>query len=70
MRETTLTYNDEVYTVKYEYDEGERATYDHPGANPTVRIWTVYDKLENDITHKIKSQDWYELETLCFENET
>ena len=69
MRDATIEYNGTTLLVNYEFTEGEQQTDDYPGSNPTVRIWSVWDKEENNITHTLTSKQWYEIENLCFENE-
>ena len=70
MRKTDIKLNDRLLTATYEFTEGEQATNDYPGTNPSVRLWNVTDEKDNDITDKINTIEWNEIETLCFNNET
>jgi len=70
MRKTDIKLNDRLLTATYEFTEGEQPTNDYPGTNPSVRLWNVTDEKDNDITDKINTIEWNEIETLCFNNET
>ena len=69
MRKTDITLNDQTLTCTYEYDKGEARTHDHPGSNPSVRLWTVENVNGDDITDTINSREWNEIENLCYESE-
>ena len=66
---TSIELNETTYSVEFEYDQGEPATYDHPGSHPGVSwIYSVTseDNIQMDrewinlndyeITSQIESQ--------------
>ena len=70
MRKTDIKLNDRLLTATFEFIEGELKTNDYPGTNPTVRLWSVTDVNDNDITDTINSNEWLEIENLCYEAES
>ena len=39
-----------------------------PGTNPSVRLWSVTDNQDNDLTGKLTSEQWEDISQQCFEN--
>ena len=70
MKKADIILNSQKLTATYEYDKGEPRTQDHPGSNPSVRLWTVENEDGDDITDTINSNEWNEIETMCYEAES
>ena len=70
MKKTDINFNGHTLTATYEYDKGEARTHDHPGSNPSVRLWTVENVNGDDITDTINSKEWEAIETMCYEAES
>jgi len=67
MRKTDIKLNDRLLTATFEFIEGELKTNDYSGTNPSVRLWSVTDVNDNDITDTLNSNEWLEIENLCYE---
>ncbi len=68
MDETEITLNEKKLIAYYEYDCGEPRTHDHPGANPSVRLFRVTDSDDNDLSSNLTSAQWEDASQQCFEN--
>ncbi len=69
MEKTNITLNGTNLLAHYEYDKGESETNDHPGCFPSVRLWSVFNENDKNITETITSMEWIEIETMCFNKE-
>ena len=66
MKTTTITLNDKVYTVHYEYVEAEAETHDYPGTQPFVSIWKIESETDNDA---MTEAEYFEIKDMCLSNE-
>ncbi len=66
---TTVILEDQEYTAHYEFTEGEAGDYEYPPISPTVTLWRVTDERDLDVTGKLTSLEWLDIEEQIAEYE-
>ena len=60
---------DQEYSAYYEFTEGDIGDYEYPPISPTVTLWRVTDEQDLDVTSRLTSLEWLDIEEQIAEYE-
>jgi hypothetical protein len=69
MNQTTIKLNGKSLIAFYEFERGESGDWETPPTNPSVRLWSVTDEDDNDLTSNLTTIQFEAASQMCFENE-